>query len=148
MIKAAGQAGAGGPPGCPCGDAHELSAEAAAAYQDIAAGLPDTVAVSVSRTGAWLVPRVYIAAHGLKADELPGLAERYGVRGGGRLMTVPPSFACPCCGAVSFHPADIGHGYCGRCHWRTGDPLLGPPHLDGPCPHRGEAAARSAEAAP
>lgn len=66
------------PPGCPCGDAHELSGEVAAAYEDITAGLPDTVAVSVSRAGAWLVPRVYIAAHGLEAGELPGLAERYG----------------------------------------------------------------------
>lgn len=58
---------------------------------------------------------------------------------------VPPSFTCPCCGAVSFHPADLAQGYCGRCHWHTGDPLLGAPHRDSPCPHRDENAPRSPE---
>jgi ribosomal protein L37E len=27
-----------------------------------------------------------------------------------------PSITCPRCGATSYHPADIAHGYCGRCH--------------------------------
>jgi hypothetical protein len=27
-----------------------------------------------------------------------------------------PSFVCPICGAKSYHPKDIEHGYCGRCH--------------------------------
>jgi hypothetical protein len=48
----------------------------------------------------------------------------------------PRSFTCPCCGVQSSHPADVRHGYCFRCHWWTGDPELGPPHLDGPCPER------------
>jgi hypothetical protein len=26
------------------------------------------------------------------------------------------SFTCPRCGAVSHHPQDERHGYCGRCH--------------------------------
>lgn len=30
------------------------------------------------------------------------------------------SFTCPECGAVSYHPQDIAHGYCGRCHRFTG----------------------------
>jgi hypothetical protein len=62
---------------CPCGEAHELSAEWRGAYQKVTAGLPATVRVEAPG-GAWLVPRIFIAVHGLKADELPGLAERYG----------------------------------------------------------------------
>jgi len=34
------------------------------------------------------------------------------------------SFTCPRCGTVSYHPDDIRFGYCGRCHWWTGDALL------------------------
>lgn len=30
------------------------------------------------------------------------------------------SFTCPRCGAVSHHPLDAEHGYCGRCHDFTG----------------------------
>jgi len=30
------------------------------------------------------------------------------------------SFTCPRCGAVSYHPEDVRHGYCGRCHDWTG----------------------------
>jgi hypothetical protein len=62
---------------CPCGQVHELSAAVRAAYEGVTAGLPPEVAVVVEGR-AWLVPRIYIAVHGLKADELPGLAERYG----------------------------------------------------------------------
>lgn len=32
----------------------------------------------------------------------------------------PPSFTCPVCGATSYHPQDVEHGYCGRCHDYTG----------------------------
>lgn len=47
-----------------------------------------------------------------------------------------PSFTCPCCGAVSREPNDVAQRYCGRCHWWTGDPNLGPGHLAEHCPHR------------
>jgi hypothetical protein len=47
------------------------------AYDSITDGLPATVAVETPQ-GRWRVPRIFIAAHGLKADELPALAERYG----------------------------------------------------------------------
>ena len=47
------------------------------------------------------------------------------------------AFTCPCCGAVSRNPNDLEQGYCGRCHWWTGDPALGPPHLEEPCEWRG-----------
>jgi hypothetical protein len=46
------------------------------------------------------------------------------------------SFSCPCCGTVSHHPADAGHGYCDRCSWFTADSVLGPFHLEKPCPYR------------
>jgi hypothetical protein len=65
------------PPACPCGAAHEFSADVRVALENITRGLPDTVLISVSGR-AWLVPRMYLAAHGLKADDLPELAERYG----------------------------------------------------------------------
>ena len=57
-----------------------------------------------------------------------------------------PAFTCPCCAAVSHHPTDLEQGYCGRCHWWTGDPLLGPAHLAEPCAqHNPEFAAFVAE---
>lgn len=34
-------------------------------------------------------------------------------------------FVCPRCGAVSHHPMDLQQGYCGSCHWWTGDDVLG-----------------------
>jgi hypothetical protein len=51
-------------------------------------------------------------------------------------VTGIPAFTCPCCGAVSHNPNDIEQHYCGRCHWWTGDPALGPPHLAEPCEAR------------
>lgn len=35
-----------------------------------------------------------------------------------------PCFTCPACSATSYNENDITAGYCGRCHWYTGDPLL------------------------
>jgi hypothetical protein len=49
-----------------------------------------------------------------------------------------PPFKCPCCGIVSHHPVDGEQGYCGRCHWWTADPVLGPPHLAEECAAREE----------
>ena len=31
-----------------------------------------------------------------------------------------PTFECPVCRKVSYHPKDIEHGYCGNCHDFTG----------------------------
>jgi ribosomal protein L37E len=28
----------------------------------------------------------------------------------------PPSFRCPDCGHVSYHPIDVAERYCGACH--------------------------------
>jgi hypothetical protein len=33
------------------------------------------------------------------------------------------SFQCPKCGAVSHHPEDERHGYCGNCHEFTAPPV-------------------------
>jgi len=68
----------GDPPRCACGEVHELSAAVRAAYGTVTGGLPSSVPVRVPDVGCWLVPRIYIAVHGLKAEELPALAERYG----------------------------------------------------------------------
>ncbi len=66
-----------GPLACPCGAAHPVTPEIRVAQENIARGLPATVAV-VAGGRAWEVSRVYIAAHGLKTDELPALAGQYG----------------------------------------------------------------------
>lgn len=58
-----------------------MTAGIEAALANITRGLPETVFCSVNGRG-WLVPRIYIAAHGLKAAELPELAERYGFEEG------------------------------------------------------------------
>lgn len=63
--------------GCPCGAVHRLSGEARDAYHDVVAGLPPVVPIMVPG-GTWRVPRLWLAMHGLKAAELPSLAERYG----------------------------------------------------------------------
>lgn len=65
---------------CPCGQVHEFSAEIRAAYEAVTAGKGEDrrIAVEVRSMGAWLVPVIFLAAHGLKAAELPALAARYG----------------------------------------------------------------------
>jgi len=51
-------------------------------------------------------------------------------------------FRCSCCGIVSHNPNDREHGYCGACHWFTGDDVLGPEHLEAPCEARSAALMR------
>ena len=63
--------------GCPCGGEHEMSPAVLDAYRRVTAGKPATVPLSTAR-GTWLVPRIYIAFHGIKADEVPEIAARYG----------------------------------------------------------------------
>jgi hypothetical protein len=54
-----------------------MSPDAIALYESVTAGKPATVPLSTT-AGSWLVPRVFIACHGIKADDLADLAERYG----------------------------------------------------------------------
>lgn len=37
------------------------------------------------------------------------------------MTTTLTSFTCPWCGSVSHNVIDVQEGYCGRCHWWTGD---------------------------
>lgn len=57
------------------------------------------------------------------------------------VASTPPSYACLCCGAVSYHPDDVAQRYCGWCHDWTGDSTSGPLHMQGPCPARTQRAA-------
>jgi hypothetical protein len=65
---------------CPCGESHTFSDPKVMDWVwevinengwEIRVATPD---------GTWLVPRIWIAAHGLKSSELPVLAEKYGWR--------------------------------------------------------------------
>jgi hypothetical protein len=55
---------------CPCGESHLLPAQPLLKFDT---GLGPLITVTVA-AGSWLVPRVWIAAHGLKAAELSLLA--------------------------------------------------------------------------
>jgi hypothetical protein len=62
---------------CPCGVPHEMSPVVAYIYGEVTARLSPTVTVETP-DGAFAVPRIFIACHGLKAADLPALAARYG----------------------------------------------------------------------
>lgn len=61
---------------CPCDDGplHLVSPQTA----DLIEARGPLVILEVPGFGAWLVPRVYIAAHGFKGSEVSALAEKYG----------------------------------------------------------------------
>jgi hypothetical protein len=65
-------------PRCPCGNAHADKPIACAVPSKDLTLLPETVDVRVSGLGRYRVSRAYIAFHGLRADELPELATKYG----------------------------------------------------------------------
>lgn len=53
-------------------------------------------------------------------------------------------FTCPCCGRTSHNPHDTEQGYCGACHWftgDTGDPELAAQHDPETCPARADSEA-------
>ncbi len=62
--------------GCVCGSPHMISEEAAEALRYLTAGKPATVRV-VLGARAWLVPRLYVACHGLNGWTLAEEAARY-----------------------------------------------------------------------
>jgi hypothetical protein len=62
---------------CPCGKPHTLSGDAWDSYRRITAGKPPTVMLTVAAR-SWLVPRIWIAVHGIRGREIPALAARYG----------------------------------------------------------------------
>lgn len=62
-------------PTCPCGESH------VGHTWDIAVRLTRSMGLTVevkTPDGAWHVPRVYIAMHGILALHLPALAAKYG----------------------------------------------------------------------
>ncbi len=64
---------------CPCGLPLHYATPEAAEYMDrMVAELGERIAVEVLTRGTFLVPRHFIALHGLKAEDLPALAEIYG----------------------------------------------------------------------
>jgi len=58
---------------CPYGNSHVIVGEARAILDTV----PPTVIVQ-TLWGRYSVPRIYIAAHGLKAWDVPQLAKKYG----------------------------------------------------------------------
>lgn len=65
---------------CPCGQpVHYSDPMTEAAVDALVARLGVDVEVTTPE-GTWLVPRDYIALHGIKAAELPALAERLGFK--------------------------------------------------------------------
>lgn len=64
---------------CPCGEPlHYTDPTTEQAIRAFVAILGETQPVTVQGLGTWMVPRHYVALHGLKAAELPELAGRYG----------------------------------------------------------------------
>jgi len=67
-------------PPCPCGEDHLFLVGPGAVYlQGLILVRGPTVCISTAE-GSWQVPRIYIAAHGMSAVELPALAALYGWR--------------------------------------------------------------------
>jgi hypothetical protein len=62
---------------CPCGIPHESTSDVWKLYDRVQDGL-DPLATFVTPAGIWRVPRIYVACHGLRAEELPELAAQYG----------------------------------------------------------------------
>jgi hypothetical protein len=62
---------------CPCGVVHEMAAEKKIRFDQVTYGKDLALPVTIS-SGTWLVPRIYIACHGIKASELAEVAARYG----------------------------------------------------------------------
>jgi hypothetical protein len=62
---------------CCCGVDHRMKRSAWDKYRQVVKGKLPTVPVGTG-IACWRIPRIYIACHGIKAAEVPLLAERYG----------------------------------------------------------------------
>ena len=63
---------------CPCGQPlHYRNPESRTKVEAMVAELGMNVRISIP-AGSWMVPREYIALHGVRATALPTLARRYG----------------------------------------------------------------------
>lgn len=63
---------------CICGEDHEFHEDVFNLLMMNIVLIGATVEITIVGTGTWRVPRVYLAAHGVKANELPEVAARYG----------------------------------------------------------------------
>ena len=64
---------------CDCGEIHELSADTRKNLGAMIEHLGPNITIRVEgQEISFAVPRLYIAAHGIRANEIPDLAERYG----------------------------------------------------------------------
>ncbi len=63
---------------CPCGSAHEMTPGILAIYDQVTAGADPLIKVQITGCGTWLIPRLYIACHGIKGAEVEALAAQYG----------------------------------------------------------------------
>lgn len=64
---------------CPCGrPLHYTRTDIQQIVERLIAELGPNVEVQVLGVGVYMVPRHYIALHGLKSLEVPALAEKYG----------------------------------------------------------------------
>jgi hypothetical protein len=63
--------------GCPCGTMHSMDAKTKRDYDAVTADVDPLITVTTG-AGSWRVPRIFIACHGVKADEMADVAERYG----------------------------------------------------------------------
>jgi hypothetical protein len=62
---------------CDCGDVHEFRSEVRAELEMIILTMGPTIEIALGQH-CWEVPRVYIAAHGIRGFQLPRLARAYG----------------------------------------------------------------------
>lgn len=64
---------------CACGEPlHYTRPDIEAAMRRLVAKRGELQKITVMGIGEWMVPRHYIALHGIKGSELPELAERLG----------------------------------------------------------------------
>lgn len=61
---------------CCCGVVHRMTRDSWNKFQSVTRGKHPNMPVGTG-LDCWLVPRVYIACHGIKATELPALARQY-----------------------------------------------------------------------
>jgi hypothetical protein len=92
---------------CPCGRPLHYDDPAILRQVDALVYLLGEHVPVTTPAGTWLVSRHYIALHGIRAAELPGLGFQ-------------EVFRCPRCEKISAHPADLEHGWCGACRAFTG----------------------------
>lgn len=63
---------------CPCGrDLHYHNADAQAMVEKMISTMGETINVTTP-AGTWRVPRHYIALHGIRGDEVAGVAKAMG----------------------------------------------------------------------